>query len=524
MDDQSGQRLRPPPVPYHRANGQQPYWPGIEDWDSPAQPSAAREDVPWDRPEPETWLLPEEGDPPSGFPSPLEAEPGASAPSPAPGPTLRAAGQAPLAPWDMPTDATADTDLQDSDGPSWDRPQPDDWGAFAHFDDRPPEMLEEHAIPDRFADTPVVRAPEVIAPIPAVAAPAPVSHRHDPSATDPYDAMAPVVGDVVASARQPAWPAWNEPPAPAPSDPPFFDFWQDAAREQTAGRQTVPDPEPEVYADPEPAVYPDPGPGTQQESGTGSMPSVEPQPGISPLSLHPGLFTAQVTDYQPPAAPGEPANLVLRIELALVDNGTRLAPADSARRVGPDPQGSGEATDDDLTARHAESEPRQPWIQQPAPWNQPSQPPPAARSAQPPPAWPPRAAADGTDPERVAHWAIQPQQARAAPTSARTGVEGTPEFSEPGPAVRDPLAGLAPVQTVGAPSTPQPQTGLVSDQSDMWFLPAEAELVAGADPVSARAPSSRRSSLLTAVLTVGFAVLVVVLVLVFISLMTSLPI
>jgi hypothetical protein len=60
------------------------------------------------------------------------------------------------------------------------------------------------------------------------------------------------------------------------------------------------------------------------------------------------------------------------------------------------------------------------------------------------------------------------------------------------------------------------------EQSDLWFLSTEPDGAAESDESDEVAQGKQPSSILTAILTIGMAVLVIVLVLVFIQLMTSL--
>jgi hypothetical protein len=61
---------------------------------------------------------------------------------------------------------------------------------------------------------------------------------------------------------------------------------------------------------------------------------------------------------------------------------------------------------------------------------------------------------------------------------------------------------------------------VAADQADLWFLNNQPAAVAVADDEVH--PEGKSNSILTAGLTIGFALLVIVLVLVFIQLMTSL--
>jgi hypothetical protein len=69
-----------------------------------------------------------------------------------------------------------------------------------------------------------------------------------------------------------------------------------------------------------------------------------------------------------------------------------------------------------------------------------------------------------------------------------------------------------------AVASPAASAVATPDQSDLWFLSTEPDDIDDGNITEGREPSG----ILTAVLTIGMAILVIVLVLVFIQLMTSL--
>jgi hypothetical protein len=90
-----------------------------------------------------------------------------------------------------------------------------------------------------------------------------------------------------------------------------------------------------------------------------------------------------------------------------------------------------------------------------------------------------------------------------------------PEAHASGPVVPEPYVGTAAaVSAAVAPAVPR-------DESDLPFLSTEPNDVDAATAEEDSVAPKKQSFLLTAVVTVGMAILVVVLVLVFLSLMTS---
>ena len=126
---------------------------------------------------------------------------------------------------------------------------------------------------------------------------------------DPYDADAPVVPDVARHSLAPAWPGWNDPPSSSdfeiePETPaPWAPGWADSpAVDQIAG-----------------------SPGSTAEKPAAVQPSAHP-PTRHMVATVPISSAALATG-------GSPANLVLRIELAIVEDGNRQttsAPAAAA--------------------------------------------------------------------------------------------------------------------------------------------------------------------------------------------------
>ena len=136
---------------------------------------------------------------------------------------------------------------------------------------------------------------------------------------DPYDADAPVVPDIARQSLAPAWPGWNDPPSstdleiepetPAP--------WATDSPESPGADQ----------------VADSAAPAAEEEAGAyGSTPNGTPystsdEPGAVQRSAEP--LTHQVVATVPISAAalangGSPANLVLRIELAIMEDGNRL--------------------------------------------------------------------------------------------------------------------------------------------------------------------------------------------------------
>ena len=593
----------------------------------------AREDVPWDRPDPEPWPPAEDGaaDVPQSW-SAQGGVPAARAPQP---------------------DWPAAHALEDEAAPPWDRPTAN-------------EADEWH---------------------------------------DPYDAMAPVVSDVIQTPAG-AWEGWNgnghnaTPGAPEPLkvaahsdgpldvEEPHSAPWGETAATPTSGSApgggnlSGPDPVPDWPAEDDLTVTPptsrgpvmpeDSWPVTPSVTATPADPAPaavrepepeppEPEPDPEPEPAEPELAesVAPQATPEPVAAPSvsavvmpsgaNPQNMVLRIEVAIVDESRRANPADAAKRVGPDADvrrpeyeprnhgGRASMPEPEYlwdAPPEAPDQPQQPRPRQPAPARaQPAAP--ARRVSPPPSAWHPAApvapqptsfdwelpAVGASQPvaDPPAPWSkpapAQPpyQQPAQAPAPTWALTQPTPPYQPPAPQYRppepqppaapqypaaytpqqyppqayqaathdyqsapqdyqsappqyqppapqpsawpptqpggqahDPLAGLpaapyvapAPYAPIApAPATPQQmpvqsfqsapaagsraRTGQVAaDQADLWFLSNQPAATTVEDDDAQT--EGRSSSILTAGLTIGFALLVIVLVLVFIQLMTSL--
>ncbi len=284
--------------------------------------------------------------------------------------------------------------------------------------------------------------------------------------------------------------------------------------------------------------------------------------------------------YSTAPAPAQP--LMLRIELAIVDESERSRAAESARRIGHDAEAP--------TPRHPEFEPRNQLTAEadtePEPAETDTQSEPAVASAEPPeaPLMTPEAAETPTwaAANSVQHVAQQTEE--RGPDLADVpwvlpAIEASPPpqgdwFQQPqaqltlddepvaapdlqfAPLADEPLASLPaassalvgrvapePVMPAQADSTqpasvaqpfeqPQPQPQAApqaarplaqrSEQPDLWFLASEPEAYATSQPTADA--TGDPSSFLTVGLTVLMAVVVVGLVLAFLWLMTSLPI
>ncbi len=521
-------------------------------------------DAPWDRPADDDWLA-------------------ATA-------AMAATSAEDAAPWDRPSEDDEATDSQADERPSWDRPSDDAWVAAAASEvptqtpvadpyDAFAPVLEDVARPttpawpgqngyaadyERIEWPPLAEAAD--ASRPAMFA----FDDHEPAVVD-------ATPEAVASAPQADdFPADAFDLPAAAGSPTEFVPWM----EETENAVVEDDQTPSVRAD------------TSVDEWPGSMPEPEPLPSVAPsiasdLPLGPtppdDLFaeasaavqdatvdeedvdpapvanvdetqSLTVADHQPEAAPflvpmvtaatattspGNPANVVVRIEFAIVDGSQR-------------PEGERDL----LKPRHPEFEPRAPREQEAA-WDEPIEDAdnPAAdwvgAWSQPTLTWPEGAAVSEPAPTTEVVSAPEPEvepepTSRSDPWSSATSREGplpavpsaAPEFAPPesvfvNPAVpiNDPLAQVpaAPVEpavkaeasssSVASTASAAGHQGTSPDTSDLWFLSSEpntATLSADGD-----AAARQSSSLLTGALTVGMAILVVVLVLVFIQLMTS---
>jgi hypothetical protein len=184
---------------------------------------------------------------------------------------------------------------------------------------------------------------------------------------------------------------------------------------------------------------------------------------------------------------------------------------------------------------------------QPAPWSRPNQPQqrepaqqrqPEQREAQlppvaPPPTWALTEPTPPAMPEAPQYMPPAPAPRQQLPARRPQYPPLVPQSQQPAWPPRnspDPLRGLAAAPNQQPASYQaqvyQPAQSQYSAQpvqsvppADAWFLPSEPIAAAQDEDVQ---PATPTSSLLTAGLTVGFALLVIVLVLVFIQLMTSL--
>ena len=236
--------------------------------------------------------------------------------------------------------------------------------------------------------------------IPATAQPAavgrqPNASRVEPAASDPYDAMAPVVSDVSYPPVQAAWPDWNgngarplsdereqvaqpeplavaaredtspverERPAPwnepmptsasadRPSDSTPISNWSTSQSPQAPEHPDVDSDQGWQAPDAPPPVAPPPV----------APPSAESAPPPTPPESAPPQSPLEFALPQPPVEVqlAAPANMVLRIELAIVDETKRVSPVDAARRVGPDAEPGDYDEAGRYTPRHPEFEPR----------------------------------------------------------------------------------------------------------------------------------------------------------------------
>ncbi len=643
-NDLMARRLRPPSEPMQTTNQPPSMHPTdpTEDWTPPTQQSA--EVAPAWTPAPDEapmWTTPPRDDVPWDRPNEFE----------------------------QPTD-TATLDTAAPDEPAWDRPAAGDWVDPGPEDDRTPDMFD--ANPDS-ATLQMHAWPMPWAPVAAVVSANAASAEFvgQSAAADPDDAYAPVLGDVSQPVAH-AWPElnghdsgrndatisteqiaqapvsgalaqpvaalsaassdWSEPAEPATS-------WPESAVEPTGFGQTGFGPTPPAglfsngvaafaHADPpEPAAPVDPAP--------------EPVPAAAieqPQPANPHQPAQPAVQYS--TAPAPQAPLVVRIELAILDDSHRLvSAAEAARRANEldyAPAVPGPAVPEiaPVTARHPAFEPRgnngghDAWIEPTAPqrtrpvapaqsvasapwhdtqqdpvsppeWQQPQFVPPTEMPAAfrpataPTPPWAPAPAffAQATWPEAdsMSVPTVAPTQA-GAPSFAPPPVvqpypAAVPPWAQPGQA--DPLAGLpaaptasrpvfAPPPAYAVPQEPvtyapptsaaaprpgtqppipypsaaappfapptyvEPQRAQVlpaasprlvasaalpavsaQDQSDLWFLATEPDAVNHGDEGDI-SEGKEPSQILTAVLTIGMAILVIVLVLVFIQLMTSL--
>lgn len=448
------------------------------------------------------------------------------------------------APWDRPTDDGDTKDMRADDGPAWDVPVADaELGSDDYMlDDRPVEMFSDYE--DQVAPV-AVAAPTPAPAAEAVSATPAGQEEWDPGSADPYDAHEPVLGDLDSAASHP-WSSWSEPDDSRPDA---------SADDGTRARPPIefgdsllrPTPPATLFAERDErradAGEATPDAGEETPAARAQMAAPDTQawtvpnyagPGVNvPVTLPHGMLTA--------GNDGTPTNnLVLRIELAIIDEARRVKPLDAALRVGPT---------ENQTPRDPRFEPRSaanPDVNTPPPatvppatadaelrWGLPSLDPPLApappdllaqRAASAAPvAW----AADAwVEPAQdPAPWVTsEPAQPVAQQPAAQSGAAFTPGSRlDPWAAspVVDPLAGL-PAATFAPPSMPSASPSAFAPTpfaADQWQLATEPVPSGAASEAQA---DGRGSSILTAMLTIGMAVLVIVLVLVFIQLMTSL--
>ena len=677
-NDLMARRLRPPsqPTAHNGASGQPgkppspwdvsltedgsfaPPQPQVPENDPPFAPPdpEARADVPWDRPAPEAWPPTEDsgtdypqtwaavgGTPAAHDPQPAEHDPQLD------WPVADATGDA--TPWDRPAnDQSSDPDdamapvVADVNSPAgiwheWSgNGTADGYAAngngngnghanrasggnginYAAASTPEPMTVVAHSDQPRGSDEP--RSDQwVDSPMLGGTGPSLPEWPAEDDLTPPSSSRGPVM-------PEDSWPVTPQDPTPVPQPAPW-----EAAEAAAPNPAPAPTPEPEQPATPEPEQ-----PAMPAEQPAQPQPIATPSSGVTPI-----VTSAQIV----PSAAGSPQNMVLRIELAIVDESHRANPADAAKRVGPDadvrapeynPRIHGgrapmpepeyewgapprKAQDPRANQRQPGQGPQQPrhvaappsawgpapaqpqqmdWDlpqiggpqvggpqvggpqfgnpspDQPAPWSTPPQhQSPQQQAVAPPPTWAMTEPTPPLQPEPpqympppVAPQYQQPQQGYQQPQeqawpSARSadplyGVPAAPNqqptyeqsaYQQPTyqqPTYQQPAPYPQAQQPVpysqGAPSMPAQsqypvpsvqsapaagsrartgQANAAADQADLWFLNNQPAATAAEDDAQGVAKSS---SLLTAGLTVGFALLVIVLVLVFIQLMTSL--
>ncbi|MEX2547765.1 MAG: hypothetical protein WD830_08250 [Chloroflexota bacterium] len=359
-NDLMARRLRPPSEPMQTTNQPPSMHPAdpTEDWTPPTQQSA--EGAPAWTPAPDdapVWTPPVRDD----------------------------------VPWDRPTDFdpptdTATLDTAAPDEPAWDRPTADDWVDPDPVDDRTPDMFD--ANPDSPAGQ-MPAWPMHAAPVATVVSASVASNEFvgQSVATDPDDAYAPVLGDVSQPVAH-AWPEpnghdsgrndptisaeriaqapvsgassepvgaplaatadWHEPAEPAMSWPESTAIQNDsppAAVEPTGFAQTGFGPTPPAglfgngvatfaHADPPEPAATEPLP-SEPEPFAPIDPAPEPVPAAAVEQPQPETPQQMPQPAQPySTAPAPQAPLVVRIELAILDDSHRLvSAAEAARRV-----------------------------------------------------------------------------------------------------------------------------------------------------------------------------------------------
>jgi hypothetical protein len=238
-----------------------------------------------------------------------------------------------------------------------------------------------------------------------------------------------------------------------------------------------------------------------------------------PPALTPVVTSAQIV--APPA--GSTQNMVLRIELAFVDETNRANLADAAKRAGhdadvrapeynPRTHGRGEPLPEPEyewgvppPISHEQLDQGQGQSQQ-LDWDLPQVSGPQLGNRQP----------DQPAPWSTPQQQQAPTQRPVAPPPTWAMTEPTPAYSPEPPRYLAPPAAQQDQQPAAEPW--QQQTQLPSQQPDLYLQPDEPAQTSD-DHIQ---PVGTSSSILTAALTVVFALLVIVLVLVFFQLMTSL--
>ena len=255
-----------------------------------------------------------------------------------------------------------------------------------------------------------------------------------------------------------------------------------------------------------------------------SAPSAEPS-GVQPVAPAPSLTPVVRSAQILPSPPGSPQNMVLRIELAIVDE-SRVNPADAAERFGPDADvrapeynprtDEGRAPEPEYIWDVPAADVQPQLAPPPSTWLSPAQPTPPNNQPAP---WSPPPQPEPQTPSPVAPaptWALTEPTPSDTPEPPQYSPPSAPRYQQP-PAPR----------SAWSPSpSPDPLSGLPAalstavEPAGRGFTSNQPEVATAADHDAE--PMGKSSPLLTAGLTVGFAILVVVLVLVFFQLMTSL--
>jgi hypothetical protein len=377
-----------------------------------------------------------------------------------------------MLPWDRPPDVPSASDAAVPDRPAWDRPPEYAWDQPDMVDDRPPQMPERDREP--------VSARSAITEYAAA--------EPEPLVADPYDAFAPVLSDI-SRVDVPSWPAVNGHDEDRNAAT-VTEMAVDEPAEDEVEQPAV-DPSPTARAPITPVGFEDRELGPTPPDDLFTMQAPDPAPPPEPVArpepvtepLQPAL------PYSIATTPGSPANVVVRIELAIVDDGTRIRSVDAVRRVGP----SSEAVEP-YTPRHPEFEPRaprepemtsepaddaEPWWTEPTDWDEAT--PPWGEAAEPKPTSRTEPVATPAEPAPTP-WA-EPVAAPAEPMPAAwiepvaTPAEPTPPWAQPAspwsppaptPSWSEPPPPWQPAAPQAVSSPPQP------DISAAWTQPAAA--------------------------------------------------